>query len=140
MEFVWSQEQATNYQEEGKTKEEPIFEKIRDLASNLVQGIVFKVDLPGRHPSGRVLMLDIEVWKETGGEGEATIRHSFYEKLSTCPLVFHRSEAVATRHKIVTLSEEVRRRMMNMDLKTTREERLVVLLCFRQKLVDSGYA
>ena len=50
MEFFWCEEQASCDQEEDKTKEEATFEKVRDLASSLVPGIVFTVDLPGRVP------------------------------------------------------------------------------------------
>ena len=85
-------------------------------------------------------MLDVEVWKEPGNQGGTVVRHSYYEKPSTCPLVFHGRGAVATRQKIVTLAEEARRRMMNMDRQSSREERLNVLRKFSQKLEDSGYS
>ena len=47
---------------------------------------------------------------------------------------------MATRQKIVTLAEEVRRRMMNMDRQSTKKERLEVLRKFSQKLEDSSYS
>ena len=95
--------------------------------------------MPERHESKIVPMLDVEVWKEAGKEGGVSIRHSYYEKPSTSPLVFHGRGAVATRQKIITLAEEVRRRMMNADQDHSKEERLMILEKFSQKLIDSGY-
>ena len=78
LKFKWSVEQMTVDKEDGMTKEERTFEKVWILASGLVQGIEFTNDLPDRHQTGRVPMLDIEVWKEAREGREATlIRHSY---------------------------------------------------------------
>ena len=37
------------------------------------------------------------------------------------------------------MAEEVRRRMMNQDKHHDREERIILLKKFSQKLIDSGY-
>ena len=86
-------------------------------------------------------MLDLQVWKESGEgpDSHVTIRHTFYEKPVTSPLVFHAQGAHAWRAKLVTLSEEVGRRMKNMDSKHTVQERVDVLGVFLQKLCDSNY-
>ena len=60
--------------------EERFMERMRDMASQLVQGIVFTVDLPSRHTSGRVPMLDISVWLEDREGQGPTVRHTYYEK------------------------------------------------------------
>ena len=83
-------------------------------------------------------MLDVSVWLDRK-EGHPRIRHSFFEKPITSPLVFHGRGACASRQKIVTLSEEIKRRMLNMDPVHTKEERLQIILKFSQKMVDSGY-
>ena len=84
-EFCWSEVQLIKDREGGTSKEEVMFEKVRILASELVQGIVFTTDLPERHTSGRVPMLDVEVWKEAREEGGVSIRHSYYENPSISP-------------------------------------------------------
>ena len=49
---------------EAISEEERSMERMRDMASSLVEGIVFTVDLPSRHKNGKVPMLDIAVWLE----------------------------------------------------------------------------
>ena len=60
------------------TKEERTMERLRELASKLIPGIIFTADLPEKHSSMKVPMLDVNVWKEENMEGSGTvIRHSF---------------------------------------------------------------
>ena len=80
-------------------------------------------------------MLDVAVRAEQE-DGHPRVRHSFYEKPITSPLVFH---AYATRQKIVPLAEEIKRRMLNMDPLHSKEERIEIILKFSQKMVDSMY-
>ena len=66
------------------------------------------------------------------------IRHGYYEKPSTSPTVFHGRGATSTRSKIITLAEEVKRRLSNMDRDTGKEGRLEEMKRFSQKLADSA--
>ena len=63
----------------------------------------------------------------------------YYEKEVTSPLVFHAKGAHTWRSKIVTLGEEVRRRLRNTDTGHSKEEVLGILKKFSQKMIDSGY-
>ena len=72
------------------------------------------------------------------GKG-AQIRHTFFEKKMTSPLVFHARSAYNWRAKIVTLGEEVKRRLMNSDRQHTEEERAAILRTFLVKMANSGY-
>ena len=74
-----------------------------------------------------------------GSEGAVIIRHTFYEKSVTAPLVFHSKSAHTWRSKLVTLAEEVRRRLRNTDKRHSRTEILIILKTFSQKMIDSGY-
>ena len=82
-----------------------------------------------------------QVWLESGEEeGQvATVRHTFYEKPMASPLVFHSRLAYNWKAKVVTLSEEVKRRLMNMDLYHTEGERVEVLATFLKKMTNSQY-
>ena len=84
-------------------------------------------------------MLDVAVWLEVDQGNCPKVRHTYYEKPSTSPLVFHGRGACAMRQKIIILAEEVKRRLLNMDPAHTQEQRLEVLLKFSQKVSDSGY-
>ena len=86
-------------------------------------------------------MLDVCVWKEEvnrEGMKGTRIRHGYYEKPSTSPTVFHGRGATSTRSKIVTLAEEIKRRLANLDTYSGKEERLVEMKRFSQKLADSA--
>ena len=91
-----------------------------------------------RHDSGKCPMLDLQVWIDKK-EGHCRVRHTFYQKLSTSPLVFNSKGAHTWQSKIVTLAEELKRRFLNMDSYHTTDERLVVVTDFLHKMLDSGY-
>merc|ERR1711867_429748 len=101
--------------EGGKTDTLRTMELIREVGNTLVPGLKLTIDLPELHPNGKCPMLDIQVWKEVTEEDFCIVRHSFYQKPTTSPLVFHSGGAHAWRIKIVTLAEEMRRRLLHMD-------------------------
>ena len=111
---------------------------IQEAANHLMPGLSFTVDHPGLHPTGKVPMLDLAVWCEPREGGGSLVRHTYYEKEITSPLVFHGRGATSSRQKIVVLAEEAKRRMFNQDCFHTESERLDTLVRFIQKLVDSS--
>ena len=63
--FRWSQSREEKDQKDrqkGRTQQESTLERIREVSSRLVTGMIFTKDLPKFHPSGRVPILDISVW------------------------------------------------------------------------------
>merc|ERR1712240_961678 len=85
-------------------------------------------------------MLDFQVWAEMEEGGEnVVLRHTFYEKATASPLVFHAGGAYGWKPKITTLAEELGRRFCNMDSLHTEEQRESIVKDFLQKLIDSGY-
>ena len=113
---------------------------MREEADRLLPGLKFTVDLPEDNKDGRCPMLDLKVWTDNNGEdGVCQIRHTFFEKEISAPLVFHSRASHSWRMKIVVLSEEMRRRMRNMDSNHNQEEKLSIIKKFLQKMTDSGY-
>ena len=113
---------------------------VQSAASKLVPGIQFTSDLLARYETGKVPMLDLQVWTEPTANGQGTrIWHTFCEKSVTSPLVFHSGGACSMKQKIITLAEETKRRLYNQDTAHTVEERMKDLDIFIQKLADSGY-
>ena len=84
-------------------------------------------------------MLDLEVWLDRREDGTQRIRHRFYEKPMASPLVFGAMSAYTWRTKIVTLGEELKRRMMNTDGAHSEEEIVEIGRRFLKKMTDSGY-
>ena len=93
---------------------------IRDLAEKLMPGLKFIKDLSEMNESRKCPMLDIQVWVESK-EDHCTIRHTFFQKSVTLPLVFHAQGAHSWRSKLITLAEELRRRFLYMDANHTWE-------------------
>ena len=79
------------------------------------------------------------MWLEDRGDHKV-IRHTFYQKETTSPLVFHSRGAHPWRSKIITLSEELRRRLRHMDRLHSIEDKREVLRDYIQKMCDSGYS
>ena len=104
----------------------------------MIPGLKLTKDLPEYHQNGKCPMLDIQVWLEEK-QGFCKIRHTFYQKPTTSPLVFHASGAHSWRSKLITLAEELRRRFLHMDADHTWEDQRFVLSDFIQKMTDSGY-
>ena len=97
-------------------------------------------DIPEKHEDLRCPVLDLAVRLEPREvSGNLKIRHTFYEKAVSAPTVFHSKAAYNWRSKLVTLSEEMRRRLRNMDTDHNTEEILAVTRKFCTKLANSGY-
>ena len=61
----------------------------KEEANRLVSGLTFTVDSQEKIKDNKCPMLDLKVWRELGKEGCAVIRHTYYKKEVTLPLVFH---------------------------------------------------
>ena len=99
---------------------------IKEVRDSLVPGLRLTVDLPELHKTGKVPMLDIQVWLEQD-QDHSIIRHSFYQKPSTSPLVFHAGGGHNWRSKLITLAEELRRRYLHMDDRHSMEDKTEVI-------------
>ena len=137
LELEWTEERYEEDVRKNEPDEVRSMERMREMASSLVEGIVFTVDLPINHESKRVPMIDITVWLDQDHGGNPRVRHTYFEKVTTSPLVFHRREACSSKQKIVTLAEEARRRLTNQDKSHSVEERIQELRKFSQKMIDS---
>merc|ERR1712240_150694 len=110
------------------------------MGDKLVPGLKLTYEIPELHENKKCPMLDFQVWAEMEEGGEnVVLRHTFYEKATASPLVFHASSAYGWKPKITTLAEELGRRFTNMDKMHTEEERSQIVTNFLQKLTDSGY-
>ena len=87
--LVWSQKTLDVDNQEGKTDTLRTMELIRQVGNTLLPGLKLTIELPELHPESKCPMLDIQVWKEDTSEGFWIVRHSFYQKPTTSPLVFH---------------------------------------------------
>ena len=125
---------------EGKTPQERTMDLILWIGNRQIPGIKLTKDLPQYHQTGKCPMLDLQVWSQSSQDGgHCVIRHSFYQKENSSPLVFHTQGAYGFRPKIVTMAEEFRRRLLNMDTGHSEKDKEDVIKDFLQKMADSGY-
>ena len=90
-------------------------------------------------------MLDFSTWVEKRPNKtkqwvlENRLRMRFYEKPCTSKLVMEEGSAMPRKIEIVTLSNEIIRRMRTTDKDATMEDRAEILTKFLRKLWRSGY-
>ena len=133
-------------EEDAKNNEDPdrrTMREIRKLSDSLLDFIKMKEDVPANHESGKLPMLDFQVWKEEVEQEDGTqtlLMHEFYEKKMTSKFVIMESSALPKRMKITTLSQEVVRRMRNTSRGVSSQRRGEILSEFMLKLRRSGYS
>ena len=85
---MWCQEQEKADKESEETAHQRTFRFMREEADNIIPGLAFTTDRPSDNKDGRCPMLDLKVWAESV-DGICNIRHKFYKKEISAPLVFH---------------------------------------------------
>ena len=83
--------------------------------SSIDEDIQLTWDAPGNNQSGRMPVLDLEIWMEKDQEGTSKIRFSFYEKPMASEYVIMKSSGLFWQTKRSSLAGEVSRRRLNMD-------------------------
>ena len=130
----------------GRSREEITMKAWGEMASMITPGIKFTVDYPANHASGRVPVLDFELWKEmkddpkNPGSSIETILYSFYEKPVTNSRVMDRESAVPHRMMIATMVQEGVRRLLNCCMQLPSREKCMVLSTYMRKLQKSHYS
>ena len=88
--LVWTRDRQQQDEESKSSASVRTMELVREVGDKLVPRLKLTKDLPEYYPNGKCPMLDIQVWLEEK-QGFSKIRHTFYEKPTTLPLVFHAS-------------------------------------------------
>ena len=141
--FVTRDEWAADDARGNRSEEDVTIEAVRAAADSVVVYLEFTSDIPERHASGMVPMLDIQVWVEHPDpdleDGSDTIGWTFFEKASASVKVLRASTAYPWRSKIVTLGMETFRRMRNITRQVSEDARVECLAQFIVKMRRSGY-
>ena len=129
----------------GKSQEMSTMECVRDAADSVVPWLSFTLDLPELHVSKTVPMLDLQVWvvhpsKDEDGLGADLVCWMFFEKTSASSKVLRASSAYTWRNKLVTMANEVFRRMRNSSRQLTLKTKLGLMTTFTDKMRNSGYS
>ena len=79
---------------------------VQEMANSLVPSIAFTIDLPANYNSGKVQMLNTQVWTEPVAQGEGTkIRHTYFEKEDE-NLIFTSASAAASKTNLKATCRE----------------------------------
>jgi hypothetical protein len=81
---------------------------LRELANSITPMVKMVEDYPSNHPTGRLPILDLEVWVEDG-----TVNHQFYKKPVASKFVVSAQSAFPAAKKRAVLVEEGVRRLRN---------------------------
>ena len=116
---------------------------IREAAGSIVPWLEFMQDLPEMHESGKVPMLDLEVWVDRCQDKESPrgdiLTWDFYEKSSSSSRVLQSTSAYEWRSKLVVMNMEMFRRHRNTSRQVSIDRRMQIMNDFVAKLRSSGY-
>ena len=137
--LAWKEQWAEEEMEATDSDEMRTMRLIQQAANEMVPWLEFTLDLPELHQSGKVPMLDVEVWVDRRQGREDVLMWDFYEKKSSSSRVLQASSAYTWRAKLVTMNMEMFRRHRNTCRQVTHARRVEVMGDFVKKLRKSGY-
>ena len=120
----------------------------REVASSLVTGIKFTVELPEDHENWMVPILDVQakmvrefLGQDTDGEmlHQDRIEYKFFKKPTANWLLVQEMGALPARAKYSTLAAEVMRRLRNTCEQIPDQETVEILTRFSKAMESSGY-
>ena len=111
---------------------------MKDIANDLDPDIKMKIDTPSMNDSGRLPVLDLEIWMRYEN-GKAKLSHCYYEKPMSTKFVIHKDSALSWNTKKNALVGEVRRRLLNCSEDVREVEGKVIIDKFCYKMLTSGY-
>ena len=139
----WRDEWRIEEEELDEPDDRRCFREWRRLCNSIWSWIKMREDVGSNYPSGRLPILDVEVYvvelETPEGVQYSVPRFGFYEKPMNSRYVLHSSTAMGEKPKITSLVQEVIRRLRNTSREAGQEERDVVLSKFARKLYVSGW-
>ena len=120
----------------GSEDGEEIALKLKNIANSVMEGIEVEIDLPSRHPDGKMPILDMKV--HINNEGLVIYEH--YEKPVTTKLVISERSAHSANCKRSVHVSELIRRMTNTSRRLDWNTSVVpVLQDYLQRMKAAGY-
>ena len=105
------------------------------MRNTITPMIQMQEDVPSNHSSGKLPILDLDVWVSQG-----KINHRFYKKPMSSRMVFQARSAFSTQKKMSILLEEGQRRLRNCSPELDWEEKVIFLNRFSSDLKWSGHS
>ena len=138
--LAWKEEWLDKDVRDGRTAEDVTMVAMQQAADSILPWLQFTVDQPSNHGCAMVPVLDLQVWVKHPSPGTPedqqhdVIGWCFYEKMTASNRVLRASSAYNWRNKLVTLNQEVFRRMRNCTRQLTVVARSDILKTYVAKL------
>ena len=123
--------------DEDRSDGEVTMEIIVDIAESIDGIIKFTYDIPEKHTSGKLPILDVEV--NINKKEENRVDFQFFEKPTKNKRVILENSALPANQKRTILTQEYLRRILNTKMELGEEVRRGHLNNFMLKLKNSGY-
>ena len=137
--WTWSEEalrEDEDLRETGENRDKRMVRLCLPICNNVNKDLEFTAETSHDFESGRLPTLDFELWLENDGE----LNHSYFQKPMKTPYVIMKRSAVAQHQKVQILSNEVIRRLSNVNhLRIPVEEISKVMEVFIGEMKTSGY-
>ena len=114
MEFIWNkeaEEEDLKLKEQGEDKDSFMARLCVPAMNAINSDLTFTVEVASDFRDGRLPTLDFSLWMDEIGQ----LRHSYYEKEMKTQKMIEMDSAMSTKQKITILSNELTRRLYNID-------------------------
>ena len=136
--FEYSEEAKKEDQErriQGESKNGRMARVCQQAMNSVNEDLQFTVEVPEDFENEKLPTLDFSLWMENG-----LLVHTYYQKSMKTPFVVMERSAMGSKQKMEILSNEVVRRLTNVDHERLGvEEQRIVLEQMTQELKNSGY-
>ena len=114
MEFVWNkeaEEEDIMKEKQGENKDSFMARLCLPAMNAINPDLTFTVEVPSDFKDERLPTLDFSLWMS----GDGQLRHSYFEKEMKTQKMIEKDSAMSTKQKITILSNELTRRLYNID-------------------------
>ena len=136
--WTWSEEALKEDEDLRKAGENRDMRMVRlclPICNNINRDLEFTAEVADEFENKRLPTLDFEMWLE-----DEEINHSYYQKPMKTPFVIMKRSAVSQHQKIQILSNEIVRRLSNVNHhKIPKEEISGIMEVFIREMKTSGY-
>ena len=131
----WRKEDA----ELGESSTRRTANEMRKAMDSINPDLNFEIELEEDFPGQKLPTLDTNLWIDRKVGAPPELRYEFFEKPMCNKLCMLEQSAMTESSKIAILSQDLVRRMLNTDVKTSQSRRNEIVDSFTAKLKRSGY-
>ena len=112
---------------------------VRDIANSIFPMFKWTVDCPSMNPTGKIPVLNLQIWTQEEVGSGTLIMYEFYRKSMANQVTIPANSAYSWRQKLITFRQEAQRVMRNTCPLLPWSARAKHLTHFSQRLKRSGY-